>query len=51
MTPEQVGAGIVTGGWTFVTVSYALSWVLLVGYAASLWWRGRVLVDKPEDPS
>lgn len=51
MTPEQVGTGVVTGGWTFVTVSYALSWALLAGYAASLWWRERSLSDRPEDPS
>lgn len=43
MSPEQVGAGVVTGGMTYVWLAYLTSWVLLGGYAASLWWRSRAL--------
>lgn len=39
MNPSDVGSGIVNGGQTFVWASYALSWVLLVGYTVSLWLR------------
>lgn len=41
MTPEEVGSGMVSGGWTYVTASYVLTWTLLTGYAVSLWWRSR----------
>lgn len=49
MSPEEVGAGVVTGGWTYVFVSYAATWAALGGYAVSLWWRGRV-VDADTGP-
>lgn len=42
MSPDQVaevGSGVVTGGWTYVTAAYAVCWTVLVGYVASLWWR------------
>jgi len=45
MSPEEIGAGVVSGGWTFVYVSYAATWLALGGYAVSLWWRGRALHD------
>ena len=43
MTPETAAAevGVVTGGWGFVTAAYALTWIMFVGYAFSLWRRGR----------
>ena len=39
MTPEEIGAGVVTGGWEYVTAAYVLSWAMLVGYTVSLWLR------------
>ncbi len=39
MTPEEIGGGVVSGGWTYVMVSYAATWILLGGYAVSLWRR------------
>lgn len=41
MTPEEVGTGLVTGGWSYVTAAYVASWVALIGYAVSLWVRER----------
>lgn len=41
MTPETAMTdGVVTGGWEFVTAAYALTWVMFLGYAFSLWRRG-----------
>lgn len=43
MTPEtaaaEVGAGIVTEGWGYVTAAYTLSWLTFIGYTLSLWLR------------
>ncbi len=41
MTPEEIGTGVITGGWQYVTAAYVLSWVTFVGYAISLWLRAR----------
>ncbi|MCB9682720.1 MAG: hypothetical protein H6733_14740 [Alphaproteobacteria bacterium] len=39
MTPETVGSGVIQGGWEYIYAAYALSWVMLIGYTASLWFR------------
>ncbi len=39
MSPEEVGSGIVTGGWEYVYAAYAVSWIALIGYTVSLWLR------------
>jgi hypothetical protein len=41
MNPANVGSGVVTGGWDFVTASYAVCWILLLGYTVSLLVRAR----------
>ena len=33
--------GVITGGWEFVWAAYGATWLVMAGYAASLWWRGR----------
>lgn len=33
--------GVVQGGWEYVIASYAITWVFVLGYAASLWLRSR----------
>jgi hypothetical protein len=33
--------GMVQGGWGYVVAAYAATWIALLGYAASLWIRGR----------
>jgi hypothetical protein len=32
---------MIVGGWEFVWSAYAVVWIGLVGYSASLWWRSR----------
>jgi hypothetical protein len=39
MTPNDVGAGVVDGGWGYVTFAYALAWTVLGGYALITWLR------------
>jgi hypothetical protein len=34
-------SGVVTGSWGYVVAAYALTWVFLGGYTASLWIRSR----------
>ena len=36
---EEVGSGVVTGGWGYITASYVVVYVTLVGYAISLFRR------------
>jgi len=33
-------AGVIVDGWNFVWAAYGITWVFLIGYAASLWFRG-----------
>lgn len=40
MNPD-VGSGVIDGGWFFVNASYTLTWVVLIGYTLSLWYRHR----------
>ena len=35
----QVGSGRVTGGWSYVWVSYGITWGALSVYSLSLWLR------------
>jgi hypothetical protein len=37
-------SGILEGGWAYVYAAYALTWLLLGGYAVYLWTR------TPRDP-
>lgn len=37
----RVGAGRIQGGWGYVWTSYAITWVSLSLYGASLWLRHR----------
>ena len=41
MNPENVGAGVITGGWEFVTTAYLVLWTVLIAYNLSIWWRIR----------
>lgn len=41
MSPEEVGSGVVTGGWSYVTAAYTFTWIVLAGYTASLMIRAR----------
>jgi heme exporter protein D len=34
-------SGVISGGWEYVWAAYALTGLVLVGYAASLWVRSR----------
>ena len=34
-------AGMIQGGWGYVTASYVITWVFFIGYAASLYSRSR----------
>lgn len=36
MNPTEIGSGVVSGGDEYVWAAYAVSWVLLVGYALLL---------------
>jgi hypothetical protein len=38
---EQVGAGRIVGGWSYVWTCYAIAWIGMALYAVSLWARGR----------
>jgi hypothetical protein len=40
MNPNEA-TGVIVGGWSYVWAAYAVFWVFLSGYAASLWIRGR----------
>lgn len=35
------GGGMVQGGWGYVMAAYTATWIAFLGYAASLWIRGR----------
>lgn len=50
MSPEEVGAGVVTGGWSFVTLSYFAAWALLGGYAVLLSRRLRAAQESGGPP-
>jgi hypothetical protein len=41
MSPEQVGSGVIEGGWNYVALAYGMSWTVFIGYTVSLWWRGQ----------
>ncbi|WP_224249155.1 hypothetical protein [Hyalangium gracile] len=41
----QVGSGRIQGGWSYVWVSYGITWGSFVVYALSLWLR------RPKNPS
>lgn len=38
MNPE-VGSGVLSGGWEYVTLAYVITWATFIGYAVSLWAR------------
>lgn len=33
--------GVLVGGWEYVIAAYVATWVFLLGYQCSLWWRKR----------
>ena len=33
--------GVVEGGWEYVIAAYGVTWVVWLGYMASLWLRSR----------
>jgi CcmD family protein len=33
--------GMIQGGWPYVVAAYSITWLTLLGYGASLWWRRR----------
>jgi CcmD family protein len=37
----QVGTGRIQGGWSYVWVCYAITWIGISGYAVSLFLRRR----------
>lgn len=37
----QVGRGRIEGGWSYVWVSYGLTWAVMAFYGLSLWLRSR----------
>ena len=39
MTPQEVGSGVIQGGWGYVQLAYAMSWTVFIGYTISLWLR------------
>jgi hypothetical protein len=41
--------GVVSGGWGYVLAAYAVVWVGLIGYGASLIWRDRKPVEVPPE--
>jgi len=41
MTGPDVGTGVIDGGWNYVMQAYAVCWIMLGGYALSLWLRFR----------
>ena len=38
---NEIGSGVVQGGWGYVTAAYLVSLVILTGYAVSVVWRYR----------
>lgn len=36
-----VGLGVLEGGWEYVYMAYAVTWIVIIGYSASIWSRGR----------
>ena len=38
--------GRIVGGWEYVWGAYGVTWVLLGGYALSLWWRRRAAPEE-----
>lgn len=52
----QAPAGVVEGGWGYVTAAYVITWLFFVGYAASLVTRERAaraaleVQDEPGGP-
>ncbi|MBI2567608.1 MAG: hypothetical protein HYV63_11300 [Candidatus Schekmanbacteria bacterium] len=41
--------GTIESGWEFVIAAYSLTWLVLIGYAASLWVRGKSVAKNGED--
>ncbi len=33
--------GVIIGGWEYVWTAFGATWVVLAGYALSLYWRGK----------
>jgi hypothetical protein len=38
---NEVGAGVIEGGWNFVWAAYVITWTAFSLYAISLWRRGK----------
>ncbi len=38
---SEMGSGVLSGGWEYVTAAYVISGVILAGYAVSVVWRYR----------
>ena len=36
---EEMGSGVLQGGWEYVTAAYVITWVFFIGYTVSLWTR------------
>jgi len=41
MDPQQVGQGVVEGGWSYVWAAYGISWFVFIFYAANVFIRAR----------
>lgn len=44
---DDVGMGVVQGGWGYVWTVYGATWLVLVGYMVSLWGRTRAEARRP----
>lgn len=36
---NEVGAGVIQGGWNYIWAAYAITWFVFVSYTASLFVR------------
>jgi hypothetical protein len=51
MDPAQVGLGVIQGGWGYVWVVYAATWLCLSGYVLSLHLRLRAEARRAPTPA
>ena len=42
--------GAIEGGWSYVIAAYIVTWIMLGGYALSLFLRGRNPSEQPHEP-
>ena len=42
---------MIVGGWEFIIAAYSITWLVLGGYAFSIWRRSRALCRREKEPT